>query len=147
MNYPKPKPRYIIGIDPDLHKPGVAVYSLTENKFELCQTMTIKKMFDYFATCRNADILYIVEHPDSTRTWHGGGRGSSIDVGRNQGVAIMIYEYLIECGYNVKKVAPAGYSKIFKNAETFKTNTGWTGQTNEDARAAAAIVHFNKHLL
>lgn len=138
----------IIGIDPDLHNSGIAFYDVATKKFTSVKTITMLRLMMYLEkheSCHRAYHKFILEYPDSTNTWHkGGGRGTSLNVGKNQAVAIIIKEAFDELKLNYELVRPAGYSQSFKNKGVFERTTGWTKRTNEDARAAAAIVWFNK---
>lgn len=141
------KPQFIIGIDPDLHKPGVAIYNMVTNKLQRCESITflslIKELIQLPIQTKDNTIV-ILEFSTSNNTWHPGGRGAACNTGKGKGAAIIIKEALEELGIPHKLVEPAGYSQAFKHLSVFKAATKWEGKTNEDARAAAAIVMFNK---
>lgn len=143
------KYEYLIGIDPDLDKSGVAHYS--DKSIQECTSLTMWDLFNHITHLCNKlnawKISYIVlleaGHLNKN-TWHKGGRGGSKNVGKGQAVGIIIEQFLKAHEINYKLVAPAGYSKFFKDEKLFQKETGWTERTNQDARAAAAIVFYNK---
>ena len=139
--------RFIVGIDPDLHKSGWAIYDRQVKEFVVIKTMTfldvIKGLLYIDSTAIKHQYLFILEYPDNTNTYHAGGKGAALNVGKNQGAAIILKEMLIQMGCNYKLIAPAGYSKYFKQVLYFQKLTGWIGRTNDDARAAAAMVYYN----
>ena len=57
----------------------------------------------------------------------------------------MIFDEFLEAiGVNYKLLKPKGYSNYFKDKEFFKRQTGWVEQTNNDSRAASAMIWLNK---
>jgi hypothetical protein len=135
--------RYIIGIDPDLHKSGIAIYDRSEIKLIMCMTFSIWQLFDFLMDFENENkdnILIRLEYSNSTNTWHLGGRGSSLNVGKNQAVAIIIKEFLEFHQILYELIPPSGYSRFFNDKNLFKKTTKWIKSTNKDARAAAAMI-------
>ena len=130
----------IIGIDPDLHKSGVAIYETKLRRLTECTSMYMWDLFDTILVQKQFNTLFRLEFPDNTNTWHGGGRGASLNVGKNQAVAIIIKEFLDAHGCYYELLKPSGYSIIFNDEDVFKNTTGFQKKTNKDARAAAAMV-------
>ena len=133
------KYNYIIGIDPDLHKSGLAIYDTNKKSLVTCEAAEMWYLFECLYIYNDLSVLIRLEYPSNTNTWHRGGKGAALNVGKNQAVAIIIKEFLDSIGANYELIAPAGYSKLFDNEETFKRTTGWILRTNKDARAAAAM--------
>jgi hypothetical protein len=142
------KTKIIIGVDPDLHKSGIAIMKF--GKFVEITTLPIWKLFDCLlfensiSESSNGDIIVFLEYPDNTNTYHAGGKGAALNVGKNQAIAIIIKEFLDEVGIKYKLLKPSGYSNFFKDEKFFKQQTKWEGRTNNDARSAAAMVWQNK---
>lgn len=138
--------RFIIGCDPDLHKSGYAVYDKQQKKLTECCALYMWEIFDYLHDCcmelPKEQFFVRLEYPKNTNNYHGGGRGSSVNLGKNQAVAIILKEFLIAKGIRHELIFPAGYSNTFKDEKFFKQTTGFKERTNADARAAAAMV-FN----
>lgn len=134
----------LIGIDPDLHKSGVAI---KENDIlTMCECLTMWELFDFLRiqTSGEENYMVLLEFSFVTNTWHKGGKGAALNVGKNQAVAIIIKEFLETHSIKHELRKPAGYSLVFDDPETFKKTTGWQKQTNKDVRAAAAIVWAEK---
>lgn len=139
----KTNARYIIGIDPDLHKSGYSVYDRKDKKLTCCTSLFLWDIFSYIeeliTSLTSDQYLIRLEYPKSTNSWHGSSKGSALNVGKNQAIAIIIKEFMIDKSVPHELIYPAGYSDFFKNVEFFKKNTGWSERTNEDARASAAM--------
>ena len=133
----------LIAIDPDLHKTGIAVYE--NGKFIYINSNFIWDIFGMLKTLNNRnDLTVLIEFPKNTNTYHNGGKGAALNVGKNQAVAIILKEFCEQKGINFDLLPPAGYSKLFANEDYFKKQTGWSGRTNKDARSAAAMIFLNK---
>jgi hypothetical protein len=137
------KARFIIGIDPDLHKSGFAVYDRKDKKLTECTSLYMWQVFECLQDCcqelPKEQFFVRLEYPKNTNNYHGGGRGSSVNLGKNQAVAIILKEFLIAKGIRHELIFPAGYSNTFKDEKFFKKTTGYDERTNCDARAAAAM--------
>ncbi len=129
----------LIGIDADLHKSGIAVK--TNGKLTLCTCMYLWEIF-YFCEKLSGDYLIVIEDGNLGRSanWHGGGKMTAANVGKNQAIATLLREFCQVKGLNHKCVPPAGYSKLFDNEEIFKRTTRWNQRTNKDARSSCAII-------
>lgn len=136
--------RFIIGCDPDLYKSGFAVYDRKDKKLTECTSLYMWQLFDCLQDCcqelKKEDFIVRLEYPKNTNTYHLGGKGAALSVGKNQAVAIIIKEFLIAKGINHELVFPAGFSLTFKDEKFFKMQTGFTDRTNNDGRAAAAMI-------
>jgi hypothetical protein len=136
---------YLIGIDPDLHFNGFALYCKETKEFTNIQAITIWGLFDWILELsKTSQIKVLLEYPENTYTYHKGGKGAALNVGKNQAVAIIIKEFLEFFKIETVLLKPKGYSKYFNDVKFFKLQTNWQKQTNKDARAAAAIVFLNK---
>jgi hypothetical protein len=134
---------YAIGIDPDLHRSGVAVYDIEAKRLIVCEVMTLWKLFDFLRSFAKVNASFIrLEHSPLQKcsSWHKGGKGAALNVGKSQGICIVLKEFLEFEKFEFELLPPSGYSVIFHKVETFKASTGWIKQTNEDSRAAAAMV-------
>lgn len=137
------KYKFVIGIDPDLHKSGVAIYNTETKQLNSCTSLNMWTLFDnlkeWILWSKPKDILIRLEYPSNTNTYHKGGKGAALNVGKNQAVAIIIKEFLEEYKIPHELIKPAGYSNFFKDESLFKNTTKFNGRTNQDARAAAAM--------
>jgi len=136
---------YIIGIDPDLHFNGFAIYCKETKEFTNIVSIPMWNVFEWVLELnKTSQIEVFLEYPDNTNTYHLGGKGAALNVGKNQAVAIILKEFLEYHKILFRLLKPKGYSQFFKNKDNFKRQTGWSKQTNEDARSAAAIIFINK---
>jgi len=142
---------FVVGIDPDLKKSGVAVWDVNKQDFVDVTAWTFPQLIEKFRTnyLKSNVVLVRVEagwlHKKSN--WHGsqGYRAEHIakKVGWNQGVGMKIVEYLRVLGYRVEEVQPIG--KHWKDGKAFTRATGWESRTNQDMRDAALLVYeYNK---
>ena len=91
------------------------------------------------AVMSQKQLFVRLEYPVNTNTYHAGGKGAALNVGKNQAVAIIISEFLEKNEIPFEKLYPAGYSQRFKDEKHFKMVTKYELKTNQDARAAAAM--------
>lgn len=143
------KNKIILSIDPDLHNSGVAAYN--NNELVCVTSLPLWKVFEWLiAWCENSlgkidkEVIVLLEYPINTNTYHKGGKGAALNVGKNQAIAIVIKEFLDYKKINYKLLKPAGYSNYFKNNNYFMLQTKWHDRTNNDARSAAAMIWINK---
>ena len=127
----------IISIDPDVRKCGIAMYE--DGRLIYCSAVGIWHVFDAIALYGDAVVIIEDGRLIKCATWHAGGRGAALNVGKSQAPAIQIEDYCKCFSRKYVLVRPQGYSKMFADVELFKKTTGFTGRTNLDARAAAAI--------
>jgi hypothetical protein len=146
----KEKPKWIIGIDPDCDRSGIAVYNTMINELEEVKALSLLDLFEYIKSFKENIGLdtYLIRLEagwlEKKSNWHGGNnfvaQRIAKNVGSNHEVGRQIEKYLIQQKYNYELLKPLGYSNIFKDAEVFKQVTGWMKQTNEDSRASGAMV-------
>ena len=142
------KNKVIISIDPDLHKNGYALYQM--GSFGCVTSVNMWELFKCLEAAKwcedntGDDLTVLLEYPENTNTYHKGGKGAALNVGKNQAVAIIIKEFLEAKNIKHKLLFPKGYSNFFKDEKFFKLQTKWTERTNQDARAAAAMIWLNK---
>lgn len=135
----------IIGIDPDVEKSGVAL--VEDGNIEILLNLNLWDLFDLlkeFKECKTDDNLTVVIEAGwidkngkeaKNKSYHGGGKGSSYDVGRNSEIGRQIAKFCKENGINYVLRQPRGYSSL--NADYFKSITKYEGRTNSETRVAA----------
>lgn len=137
----------IIGIDPDVDKSGVAV--VEDGKIQSIHNMPLWTLFDfilqYFVDLNqiNVQLLVVIEagwidksgKEAKNKSYHGGGKGSSYDVGRNSEIGRQIAKFCHEQKTPYVLRQPKGYSSL--NAAYFKSITKYEGKTNSETRVAA----------
>lgn len=131
------KKEFTIGIDPDTHKSGVAIWhperGLFLNEFTLWDT------FKYL-NVHGANSLIRLEsgHKDKS-TWHKGGNAMAKKVGANHEIGRQIEKFCLEQGFELQLVAPCGLSNV--KHETFCKITGWPikEKTNPEKRVAGLL--------
>ncbi|MCX6218315.1 MAG: hypothetical protein NT073_27985 [Spirosoma sp.] len=148
--------KYAIGIDPDLHKSGLAVWSRTKKQhnyidsvgaFELIQLLNLIKpgeaLFFVDAGWLNGGYFHYANFPPEFDTWHVNAQYAylvkrGINVGENFGVGKFIVAYLIDVHgeNNVRLVRPVNEKW---DATKLKQLTGWSKRTNPDSRDAARL--------
>lgn len=146
--------KYLIAIDPDLHKSGIAIYD-TEKKCLLeVTTLALWDVFDLIK--KHKEDYFIIEYSDKTSTWHKGGKGAALNVGKNKAIGQTIIAYFEHLKSNFKVVKPAGYSNYYTTIikgkkvfleEQFKKDHCWDKRTSNDSRAAVAMIWEQKKLL
>lgn len=135
----------IIGIDPDMKKPGVCFLNDDANIHELC-SMTF---YDLIKTIeRNKDAEYVIEDVNKIGAIYQHNRRANASVGsriaQNVGMVkasgTIICDLITEYTGNPPKLAPVGLGRqVKKNAKLFKELTGWQRETNEDMRDAYCV--------
>lgn len=76
------------------------------------------------------------------KSWHGGGKGSAYDVGRNHEIGMQIEKFCKANGINPHLMKPNGYSSM--KHEDFCKITGYKGRTNSETRVAGmfAFIYY-----
>lgn len=158
-----PRTDYIIGIDPDSDRSGVALLVRADASLVL-QTLPFPELLDYVKgvndrarMIENKTLLVVVEAGwlNDTANYHGyhrDRRGEKIarDVGRNQETGRKILEMCRHWGVNCSEVAPLplriGKLQLWKGKdgkithEEFSALTGFArARTNQEERDAALI--------
>ncbi len=71
---PQRKFEYVVGIDPDISKSGVALLNVNERRFERVQAMTFPELLAYIdklaALVGEFRPLLVIEDSDSSTNWH-----------------------------------------------------------------------------
>ena len=133
--------RIIIGIDPDLHKSGIALYRDDKSLVLSCLTFPdVLALFDEHGQNTQKVVIeagWLIPNAN----WHarkntGIASETARRVGENHAVG-----KLLECcarakGLEVQLLKPTGK----KNAEQFKRITGYIGRTNQEVRDAGLLV-------
>jgi len=146
----------IIGIDPDIDKPGVCVLDEGGNILSLESVPIASLIYDLCLSHavgeRENKIIAIEDISKKKATFfkkgvanHAANTRVSNSIGMVQGSHRVIRDVAIRCGYTVIDV-PSGVGKQVKNNPAlFKKLTGYNGRTNEDVRDAWAIAKWALH--
>ena len=140
--------KYIIGIDPDSSKHGVAIYKdsvledlLMNDLMSLMDNIvTIRGRIDFYATIEvhienvcGQNAAFAKKGVANSRA----GTAVNRSVGKCQQAQLEVERL---CEYLGVPVVKHGISKQWKDAngkKVFERVTGWTGRSNEDSRSAA----------
>lgn len=137
---------FIIGIDPDLVKSGVAMAK--DKKLIQLHAMTFPQLLEYAELWKDKAhfIIENVEFDKPTYIRPGTNARMMCKISQNVGQVKGTYRQLITClehmGCTVKKVKPltgAVKKRAKKDAQYFNQITGWAGGSNEDKRDAALL--------
>lgn len=130
----------IIAIDCDVTKSG---YAECDNEGLRLFNYTLWEIFDELEQYINDDsVMVIIEAGwlQKNRSYHGGGKGSAYDVGRNSEIGRQIEKYCIAFGIKHQLVKPVGYSGY--THEKFCLVTGYNGgRTNGETRVAGLFAY------
>ena len=129
-----------IGIDPDVHKSGVAVWD--GNDFTHLQTMKFFDLFEYLCFQVNSIDQVVIEAGwlNKKANWHGGNKNTSQriagNVGRNHETGRKIVEMCeyLELQYRLVQPRRSKFSR-----ELFERTTGYSIK-NQDVIDAAMLV-------
>lgn len=134
----------IIAIDPGTKMNGVCRYE--NGKFVGFISLKHYQLHQYILKYENH--IFLIENSNLVKAnWHG--KTARARVGKNQQASQSIVDFCKDHGIVYEELKPDGYSMHYKNADNkyspfcqklFLAETGWTGQTNEHERAAAAMV-------
>lgn len=136
-----------IGIDPGTHT-GVAVWSKTERRLWMVDTMTItqamKTVEDYvcnFDSEGNKLYEVVVYIEDARkRSWFGSSNREKLQGAGSVKRDCAIWEtFCDELGLECCKIAPK-HNTTKLTASQFKVLTSWQGRTSEHGRDAACLV-------
>ncbi len=136
---------FIIGIDPDLVKSGVAITK--DKKILELHAMSFPELLGFAELYKESTfILEDVNFDKPTYIRPGTTpkvmRKISQDVGKVKGTAYQLFECLEHMGCNIKKIKPLRgpvKKRAKKDGEYFNKTFGWSGRTNEDKRDAALL--------
>lgn len=134
--------QYIIGIDPDSAKHGVAIY--VDGVLDDLMTLELMGVYSLvlFLKRKPVELLFSIENVAANKAvWHGKSQSKAAYGMTSQNVAKCkqaqielerMLDYL-EVDYIHQKI-----SKPWKkDKKQFELVTGWTGRSNEDTRSAA----------
>lgn len=145
---------YAIGIDPDIDKSGLAVWSRIGRKHNFIDSVEFYVLLDKINSAEVGQAEFYVDAgwlnkgyhhydtlPKEFETWAEKSKWAYMaklgeDVGRNFGVGQTIVGYLRAHKHPVHEIKPVTEKW---NAATLKQFTGWTKRTNEDSRDAARL--------
>jgi hypothetical protein len=137
---------FIIGIDPDLEKSGVA---LLGQSLEL-KNLTFSETVELFRSQQDQIKKVVIEAgwENKKSNFHSRiGQHKSVgeriakNVGENHATGKLLAEMAKSCGLAVVLVKPSR-SKV--DSKEFNRITGWQGRTNQEQRDAAMLVYGMK---
>lgn len=136
-----------IGIDPDVDKSGICVFSTNYKKIVELKNepfFTILEILDGYQLMFDVVVYVEAGWLINKSNWHkdqGQLRRERIakNVGANHQIGKLFEQYCIEQNISYKLIKPKG--KI--DAKRFKMITGWAGRTNQDMRDACMLVFDN----
>lgn len=143
----------IIGIDPDIDKPGVCALDEGGNILSLESIPISTLIYDLCfskATGEKKEVVFAIEDVSKKKATfykkgvanHAANTRVSNSIGMVQGAHRIIKGIIEHCGYSVIDV-PAGVGKQVKNnKKLFNQLSGWGGNSNEDKRDAWAIAKW-----
>lgn len=141
----------VIGIDPDLVKSGIAIW--TDGELVELKMMALLPLFNFLQTDEAKDILFVLEDVEANKPVFRRAKQNQSqmnriaqNVGMVKGVARQIKLALEHVGVDFVMVPPLkGVLKQTKNnPKLFKQLTGWAGQSNQDKRDAAMLPLYLK---
>jgi len=137
------KYRFIIGIDPDTNKSGIAFYDNSEKKITVFE-LELWKIFNTLLKYEEYCLVRLEAGHKVKSTWHKGGNGMAKRVGANHEIGRQIEKFCIEYNIPFELVKPCGLSNI--NHETFCKITGWDFKklTNPEKRVAGLLAFGKK---
>lgn len=157
MRQKKERSYLVLGIDPDVDKSGVAIYSSESQSFLSVECLGFAQLLDRFrieldkAQMQGIELLVAVEagylvqsnwhlnHSDSKRT--ASAKGNS--AGRNHQTARLLVECAKHIGLPTVEIKPL--RKLWRGkdhkitSDEFRVETGYLGRTNQEMRDAGLI--------
>lgn len=159
----KKEAKFVIGIDPDVEKNGVAIVERATKKLE-ATSLSFAQLIDYLRWCKEREeeqdcvvLVFIEAGWMNQSNWHtrwgenirqSAAKGRS--QGRNEQVSRLLGEMCQHIGLPFHFVKP--YTKCWKGADRKITHeelasfTGIMGRTNQEARDAALIAWLQADL-
>lgn len=149
----------LLAIDPDLRKSGVASYCTEINELITVESLPLWEVFAFIEHIKkyvDDNHLVLIEKSSSNNTWHKGGRGASVNVGKNKAIAELLIDFCKAKSVNFRCIEPSGYSSYYtvkiggKDVflkEQFQSDHRWYTPTNKDSRAAVGMIYKNKAFL
>lgn len=158
---PETKSDFLIGIDPDIKKSGVAVFNCQDNKFEYIGSLEISEIFklleEYKLTANRIEIHIEAGWLKSKANFHNKGSNRlsgetvSLHIGRNHGYGMCLRDALVAMNYSVIERNPL-IKKLWKVAGAwtpfgrmqFEKITGFKkGTITDDERDAVLLVYLS----
>ena len=158
------RPRYIIGIDPDIKRTGVALVDREGRRLEYAGALTFTDCVKYLdgiaAMYFSEDVEVVIEDSDRSTNWHCGSiiydKRLATDqkvreaaaIGRSAGLchatARHLHEYAESCGLRVRMQKPLkkcwkGKDNKITQAEAEQFMIGLPKRTNPEIRDAALL--------
>lgn len=133
----------LIGIDPDVHRSGLAIWSVGDQKF---LELSDYPLFDLLIRLRDLHeahsvMVYLEAGHKVKQFWQKKGHGVAKSVGANNEIGRQIEVFMNAGHIPYKLLKPAGYSKY--DHKSFCKITGWPEKirTNPEKRAAGMMVY------
>jgi len=148
---------FVIGIDPDVSKSGVALLDCEAMEFKAVETQSFADLVDYFsvlATDRyyaHKSVVIVMEDSDLSTNWHVSPRDNKATAaakGRSVGMCHATARHLKECAeaYGLEVVPIKPLRKCWKGRDGKITHDeaayfmrGLPRQTNPESRDAALL--------
>jgi len=147
---------YVIGIDPDVEKSGVALLDCEAREFTQVEALTFPDVVDRFAELAamkadGKDVVVVIEDSDLSTNWHMSPRDSKAVAaakGRSVGLCNATARHLKECAENfgLEVVPMKPLRKCWKGRDGKITHEeaayfmrGLPKQTNQEGRDAALL--------
>jgi hypothetical protein len=141
----------ILGIDPDMRKPGACV--LSDDKLIDIGSMSMSYLIASIPYYIENGYTFAIEDVNAIKGIYTrnkkGNQAMQAKIAQNVGMvksaATILIDYIEHLGGNVV-LAPAGVGKQVKNSPAlFAQLSGYKGRTNEDCRDAWAIAKWAQH--
>ncbi|WP_028471307.1 hypothetical protein [Neptunomonas japonica] len=141
---------FIIGIDPDLEKSGVA--TVLDNKIVALDAMSFFELITFINEHIRVARFVVedVEHDKATYyrpgTTQAGMRKIAQNVGQVKAIGRLLANYLrdSDADYILVKPLKGHLKRAKKDSEFFNQLTGWVGRTNEDKRDAGLLALYGE---
>lgn len=136
----------VIGIDPDMRKPGICFFDEVGFEFAAWDTCCLLEEVALFADSH----VFAIEDVNAINTIYARNRKGNQavqsriaqNVGMVKAAGTILVDYIEHHGGKVILVPPGIGKHTKKNAKLFAQLTGYTGRTNEDTRDAYWIAHY-----
>ena len=140
----------IIGIDPDMRKPGIVECIDGDFEIESYKKHTTSMLLEDMQIWCNRGYIFALENVNAIKTIYAknrkGGQAVQSRIAQNVGMvkaaATIIHDYIEHHGGKVILVPPGIGKQTKNNAKLFAELTGYTGRTNEDTRDAYWIAKY-----
>lgn len=149
---------FIIGIDPDVEKSGVAVLDCEKREFEKVEAMSFPELVDYLAVVRfdiegldEKEAVIVLEDSDLSTNWHCSykdNKATAAAKGRSVGMCHATARHIKEIAehYGLEVVLQKPLRKLWKGRDGKITHEeaayfmrGLPKQTNQETRDAALL--------